>query len=114
LLGYDVSELEGRPLKTMVVERQYRFSSSKSRGEPQKGIRFARSRWPARTAACGRAALSLFRIEVKRPRAVLGVGAGATPRPTRSRCRKRGREKELRALYTIDRSSTAPAARKRP
>jgi signal transduction histidine kinase len=102
LLDYDASELEGRPLETIVVERLYpalRFALKASR---QKGARFLKVVLASRGGRLRPLRLSLFRLEVSGHELFVGVGDRLYSPAHAIARQKRAREKELRALYAID------------
>jgi len=103
LLGYDASELEGRPLQTMVVEKEYPVLKFDLQASRQKGIRFRRVALASKDGRLRPLRLSLFSIEVKGRELFVGVGDRRLSPAHAIAVQKRGREKELRALYTIDR-----------
>ena len=102
LVGYDASELEGRPLRTMVVEREYPVLQFDLEASRHKGIRFRRVVLASRDGRLRPLRLSLFSIEVKGRELFVGVGDRRLSPAHAIAVQKRGREKELRALYTID------------
>ena len=103
LLGYDVAELEGRPLRTMVDESQYPVLKFDLEASRQKGIRFRKVALASKDGRLRPQRLSLFSIEVNGRELFVGVGDRRYSPAHTIALQKRGREKELRALYTIDR-----------
>jgi len=103
LLEYEPSGLEGRPLETIVVQRQYpalKFALTTSR---QKGARYLKVALACRGGRLRPLRLSLFRLEVSGRELFVGVGDRLFSPVHAIARQKRAREKELRALYTIDR-----------
>jgi PAS domain S-box-containing protein len=103
LLGYEVCELEGRPLKAMVVDRQYPLLKFDLEASRQKGIRFRKVVLASKDGRLRPLRMSLFSIEVNGRELFVGVGDRRYSPAHTIALQKRGREKELRALYTIDR-----------
>ena len=103
LLGFGASELGGRPLKMMVVEREYPVLKFDLEASRQKGIRFRKVMLAGKDGRLRPLRLSLFSIVVNGRDLFVGVGDRRSSPAHAIALQKRGREKELRALYTIDR-----------